>query len=274
MWLAGVRRWISSHVEISGAIEQPHVRPWATALRIPTARGTVWFKAARPAFAHEARVLELLQPLAPGLLPDVIASTADGWLLLADAGERAREHPVDWRAVLRAYAELQRASADRVEALLAAGAHDNRPEGVVTRAEALMRYLPETLAAKLEDRLPLVAERMDRLAASRLPITIDHGDLHDGNVFAAGGQVRILDWGDSAVAHPFFTLSVSEPDEVAWTLEAWDGYAPQDELEEEAAIVDELRFLVRALNWEHTAALGESDHLVDRIRLFLKKQKG
>jgi hypothetical protein len=264
-----VRRWIDSHVEITGPIEQPHVRPWATVLRVPTPRGAVWFKAARPAFAYEARVLELLQPLAPGLLPDVIASTTDGWLLLADAGERAREHPVDWRSVLHAYAALQRQSAARVEALLAAGAHDNRPESVVVRVEALMRFLPAGVTEDLQRRLPDIAERMDRLAASRLPVTIDHGDLHDGNVFSRDGQVRILDWGDSAVAHPFFTLSVAEPEESAWAVGAWDGFAPQHELDEEAAIVAELRFLLRALNWEHVAALGESEHLVERIRLFL-----
>jgi hypothetical protein len=239
-------------------------------LRVPTSRGVVWFKAARPAFAHEARVLEVLRPLAPELLPEVIASTDDGWLLLADAGERAREHPIDWRALLHGYAELQRASAAHVDALLATGAHDNRPANVADRAQALMRYLPADLVTELQARLPHGAERMQRLAASRLPITIDHGDLHDGNVFSAEGGLRIIDWGDSAVAHPFFTLSVADPDEIVWAVEAWEGYAPQDELEEEAAIVEELRFLLRALNWEHTAALDESEHLIDRIRLFLE----
>lgn len=57
--------------------------------------------------------------------------------------------------------------------------------------------------------------------------------------------------------------------EIDWTLEAWEGYAPRNELVEEAAIVDELRFLLRALNWEHVAALGETEHLVDRICRFL-----
>jgi len=229
----------------------------------------VWFKAARAAFAHEARVLAVLQPLAPELLPEVIASTDDGWLLLADAGERAREHPIDWRAMLHDYGMLQRASAAHVETLLATGAYDNRAARVVERARALMRYLPPELSAELEERLPSVAVRMERLAASRLPITIDHGDLHDGNVFSSEGRMRIIDWGDSAVAHPFFTLSVAEPEEVGWVVEAWEGYAPLDELEEEASIVGELRFLLRALNWEHVAALGDSEHLVDRIRRFV-----
>ena len=214
-------------------------------------------------------MLEVLGPLAPDLLPGVLASTEDGWLLLADAGERAREHPIDWRTLLHAYAALQRASAAHVDALLAAGAYDNRPAAVVERAQALTRYLPAELAAELEARLPRVAEQMDRLAASRLPLTVDHGDLHDGNVFAAALRVRIIDWGDSAVAHPFFTLSVAEPGEISAALEAWEGHASRDELAEEANVVAELRYLVRALNWEHTAALGETEHLVDRIRLFL-----
>jgi hypothetical protein len=238
---------------------------------VPTSRGVVWFKAARGAFAHDARVLEILHPLAPDLVPEVIASTAEGWLLVADAGERAREHPIDWRAMLHEYAVLQRASADHVDVLLAAGAHDNRPANVVDRTEALMRYLPAELGTELRARMPHVAERMERLAASRLPITIDHGDLHDGNVFSADGHVWIIDWGDSAIAHPFFTLSVAEPDEAVWVLEAWEGYAPRRELAEEAAIVGDLRFLLRALNWEHTAALGESEHLIDRIRRFLER---
>jgi aminoglycoside phosphotransferase (APT) family kinase protein len=229
----------------------------------------VWFKAARAAFAHEARVLEILHPLAPGFVPELIATTDEGWLLLADAGERAREHPIDWRAMLREYAALQQSSSAHIDALLAAGAYDNRSANVVDRARALMRYLPAELVAELEARLPRVAEQMERLALSRLPATIDHGDLHDGNVFSADGAVRLLDWGDSAVAHPFFTLSIAEPVEVGWTVEAWDDYAPRDELEEEAGIVRELRFLLRALNWEHVAALGETEHLVDRIRLFV-----
>jgi aminoglycoside phosphotransferase (APT) family kinase protein len=214
-------------------------------------------------------VLDVLSPFAPGLLPEVIAWNDDGWLLLADAGQRAREHPIDWRTMLREYASLQRASAAQVDRLLAAGAYDNRPTHVVERVRALIRYLPSELALELEARLPYVAEQMRRLAASRLPVTIDHGDLHDGNVFSAEGGVRIIDWGDSAVAHPFFTLSISEPEEVDWVIEAWEGYAPEAALAVEASIVAELRFLLRALNWEHVAALGETEHLVDRVRLFV-----
>jgi hypothetical protein len=174
---------------VTGELTQPHVRPWSTVLRVPTPDGDVWFKAGRPAFAHEARVLAILAPLASQLLPVVIASTDDGWLLLADAGDRAREHTLDWPALLREYAALQVASAPYVERLLAAGAYDKRPERVNEAAERLAAWLPAGLGRGLR-RLPFVRQRMQRLAASRLPPTVDHRDLHDGNVFARDGRIR------------------------------------------------------------------------------------
>ena len=232
----------------------------------------MWFKASLESYAHEAEVIAILSPLAPGLLPEVIASRAEGgWLLLADAGDRAREHPIDWPGMLRDYARLQAASAPHVEELIAAGANDNRPHRVVEHAETLLPLLPAELARGVRERLTDVGEKMERLAASRVPVTVDHNDLHDGNVFSRDGQVRIIDWGDSSVAHPFFTMSVFEDDEVPPYVDAWQGFAPRRELEEEAAIVRELRFLVRALNWAELANYGPQyvEHLVDRIDRFL-----
>ena len=36
--------------------------------------------------------------------------------------------------------------------------------------------------------------------------SIQHDDLHIANVYAKGGTLRVLDWGDASVAHPFFSL--------------------------------------------------------------------
>ena len=52
-WLEEVHAWIERHAaglnrEITGAIAQPRVRPWATAMRVPTDRGDLWFKATAP----------------------------------------------------------------------------------------------------------------------------------------------------------------------------------------------------------------------------------
>ena len=49
-WLAETHSWVDDQTERlgltrSGAIEQPHVYPWSTVLRVPTTRGDLWFKA-------------------------------------------------------------------------------------------------------------------------------------------------------------------------------------------------------------------------------------
>ena len=44
------------------------------------------------------------------------------------------------------------------------------------------------------------------LAAYGIPLSLQHDDLHDNNVFAPaepGGPLRVFDWGDAVVGHPF-----------------------------------------------------------------------
>lgn len=269
-----MRAWIEAHVEIVGEIEQPHVRSWATVLRVPTPAGPVWFKAAREGFDHEGPVLALVAPLAPDLLPEVLASRPEGgWLLLADGGSRAREHPVDWPELLARYARLQLAAEPLAEQLLAAGAPDYRPAALPERVDALLPWLSPATRARFEVQLPEVLDSCARLAASPLAATLEHGDLHDGNVFSRGGQTRILDWGDSAVAHPFLTLSVGNDGgaELDAYLEPFTAIAPRAELDAAAETVLDLRFVLRAINWERVVRYDASHAttIEDRVLRFL-----
>ena len=79
--------------------------------------------------------------------------------------------------------------------------------------EALLLGRPDGLGAEERDRLVASLARFEetcgRLAAAGLPETIQHDDLHDGNVFVDGRAYRIFDWGDSCVSHPFHTLVVT-----------------------------------------------------------------
>jgi hypothetical protein len=188
--------------------------------RVETADGIVWVKVPEAPFAHEARVIELLAPLAPDLLPRVLASDERGWLAVADEGE---ETEVDWPPLLRRYAQLQQAATPLADELVRAGADDLRGA---------------RLAEQLGDD-PRVQELCVQIGASRIPETIEHRDLRRAHV--RGG--RILDWGDSCVAHPFFTLSRSDPRSASKAyLEEWP-----DEPETFAAVV-ELRRVWGALN--------------------------
>jgi hypothetical protein len=69
-----VHRWIDERlgelgIERTGDIEQPHVEEWSTVMRVPTADGTVWFKANHEPLRHEAALTALVAARAPDRVP-------------------------------------------------------------------------------------------------------------------------------------------------------------------------------------------------------------
>ena len=208
----------------TGAIEQPHVRDWATAMRVPTDQGTVWFKANEEALGHEAAVLEVVAARSAGRVPAPLARDAStGWMLMADAGPRLREAVEAerslerWRDVLAAYARVQLACEDDVEDLLALGLPDCRLHTLPGAYAELLAGLDDT-----DPRLPgpAVIEEMCRdLAAYGIRETVQHDDLHDGQVFLGTGAHQLLDWGDACVSHPFFTLAVTLEGVISWGVD-------------------------------------------------------
>jgi len=244
-----VLAWISEHVEIAGEITEPRIRPWSTVLRVPTSDGVVWFKWPREGFDYEAALLELIVPLAPELVTEVIALRPErGWVLMADAGERGRDRPVEWAPLLSRYAELQIATAPLAGELLERGVFDFRLSALDDRFDALLAVLDADLAAALSRRLPRIVSRVRELAACPLPVMLDHGDLHDANVFVRAGHARILDWGDANVAHPLFSLIVEmDRDARGAYLEPFTVLAPMAQLEAGAELVAEHRPLLRVL---------------------------
>ena len=64
-------------------------------------------------------------------------------------------------------------------------------------------------AHRTDPGLPAAARRCARRLADGLPPTVQHDDLHDGNVFSRDGGRMLIDWGDAVLAHPFGTLLVT-----------------------------------------------------------------
>jgi hypothetical protein len=136
------------------------------------------------------------------------------WLLLADAGTPVGVYgnpPETWLVALPPYAELQRGEATYAQDHLRNGVPDLRLATLPARYDNLLaRRLP--LDADEHDRLrgfaPRFAELCDELAAAGIPETVQHDDLHHANVYTEGG-VRILDWGDASISHPFASLVVT-----------------------------------------------------------------
>jgi hypothetical protein len=206
---------------LTGEWWQSHVRPWSSAIRYGTSERPVWFKVNGSGTRHEPALLRLLQELAPGLAPEVLAvDTGRGWSLLRDAGDMLRQvaAPTEqwdvWERVLPRYAEAQLVLAEHRAAVRSAGVREVSPGTLPRQARALVDVLAHARVGGLDpdqvDRLQEVLARLDawcaELAASPVPCSLQHDDLHSGNVCLAGDAMRIIDWGDASWGSPLATM--------------------------------------------------------------------
>lgn len=291
-WLAGVHAWIDEQVDRlglvrAGEIEQPHVYPWSTVLRVPTTQGDVWFKANADELQFEAAVVSMLATRAPERVPPLLAADLDrGWMLMADAGRRLREVVAEerslhrWLDVLPATARIQIAMEPDVDSLLALGVPDMRLATLPDGYACLM----DTLQAEARFRAAhaRVVELCEELATFGITETLQHDDLHDGQVFVRDGRHLIMDWGDACISHPFFTLSVTLEGGIAWGVDDVENsedtrpylrayLAPYAE-RYDGDLVAASRVATR-LGWACRAVNGHlasgHDHTLTRLRMFL-----
>ncbi|MEV4654443.1 aminoglycoside phosphotransferase family protein [Micromonospora sp. NPDC049301] len=286
-WQVRARSWVDEQLgrsdrRVTGPVE-PRVRPWSLVWRVPTDGGPVWFKANNPGTVHEAVLIAALAGLAPErVLTPIAVDLVRGWSLLPDGGESLRDvlgrdpDLTHWERALPGYAALQLATAPRADELVALGVPDHRPEVLAGLLAELLDdrgslriggengLSPETYE-RLRAELPAYAERCQRLADIGIPATVQHDDLHDGNLFAGSTGYRYFDWGDASVAHPFGTLLVTlrsiryaaelSADDARLArlrdayLEAWTGRYDRRTLVEAADLAMKLGAVSRSLSW-------------------------
>jgi Phosphotransferase enzyme family len=301
-WRAMATAWLDEQLSAAGIrrigeIEQPHLRPWATALRAATSAGVVWLKAAGPATRFEVGLYELLVRAAPDYVLDPIAiDLVRGWLLLPDGGAPLGEQAsgsalIDaMTQVMPQYGELQRRVTPHVEGLLALGISDMRAHVMPRRFEEALELVGARARSHTErDTLQRVsglrarfASWCGQLAAMPGQASIDHNDLHPWNVFVEEGgprRVRFYDWGDSVVAHPFSSMLVGlgymhtqagvplESPELTRLRDAYlDGFrdlAPHRELVEALELACRVGKVARALTWERALKAQGDDAPAD-----------
>jgi len=227
------RAWVAAQLaprgsRITGEWKQPHVRVWSSTIRFETTEGRVWFKVNGNGTAYEAALIALLGELRPGLAPEVLAhDDVRAWSLTRDGGPVLRSIAKPdalwgyWERLLPRYAEAQLALAEHRLRLLTTGIPDRGPAQLPVEYRRLLDELvarptedgglTREEASALEGLLPVYDDWCAELAASPMLDSLQHDDLHSNNVCWPGepgdlSSVRIIDWGDASVGHPFGTM--------------------------------------------------------------------
>jgi hypothetical protein len=227
------RAWVAAQLalrgsRLTGEWQQLHARVWSSTVRFETTEGRVWFKVNGSGTGYEPALIALLGELRPGLAPDVIAHDDNRWWSLTrDGGPVLRSFVAPdtlwtyWEGLLPRYAEAQLGLAEHRPRLLATGAPNLGPARLPVEYRRLLAELAarstadggltQEQASALERLLPAYDSWCAELATSPVPDSLQHDDLHSSNICWSGNvhdlsSVRIIDWGDASVGHPFATM--------------------------------------------------------------------
>ena len=290
-WQSEVSGWIRTEIEKlgyspTGEPQSIHTRPWSAVLQVPTDHGNLFFKAGGPTQHFEPALLQLLTDRWPQqTLPVLAVDIEKGWSLQPDGGQTLRQRVQGkadfqiWRQLLRDYAKLQIAAAKWESEIEACAVPVRGTDTLVTAYTEILTDPELTMIGDGEDYLtsdqhqqllaltPKVQKLFTELDNYKIPLSIDHGDLHDANIFVRGERYYFFDWGDASLTHPFFTLlipirhladelGVSEyanhPDLISLRdayLEPWEQLVSKDQLLRSWPLAHYLAKFVRTINW-------------------------
>jgi hypothetical protein len=271
-------------------------------MRVPTDGTPVWFKASGPGAAHEGPLLEVFRAhrIEHVLLPIAVHPELP-WLLFDDGGPTLRatrpdgtgDHDIAaWERILPEYAALQRSveGEGTRDEMLAAGIPDCRPGRLPGELARLLdddvawsritddeRVAADAARRRLRGNLAAVGEVVAELEAARIPASIQHDDLHGGNILVGPGGDQFFDWGDAVIAHPFATLTttfnsiayhagLAGDDPVFDRLRdvyagAWTDRLPAHDLARAVVLARALGCISKALAWERALTGLEPDEM-------------
>lgn len=280
-----VADWVGEVAAPVLAMEQVKLRPWATVWRVDTTAGAFFAKQNCRAQAFEAALVAELAQWVPHRIVPVRATDPDRDLLLtydqgSVLGEQAGDDLDEWCRVVAAAADLQRRVAPYAGRMgdlgLTTLATADAPSYVEARVQQLHslphgdpRRVSTADAAAIRAHAPVIQGWVDAVAGLGLPTTLQHGDLHERNVFGGAG-LRFFDFADAVLSDPLgvlliplnilgmtFDAGADDPRlrRVADAyLEVWSDLAPMSELRAALPAGLQLGRLARIESWLRVTA--------------------
>lgn len=207
-----------------GAPDQLRTGERSFLMRVRTNSGNYYFKAAPPMFGHEPELIAWLAERYPENSPEIVAIDAErGWFLQYEVNGSAlplnevREEE-EWYRAVRRLGEIQVDCVKQTAALRKLRVPHRGLEVLARRipklcgsAGAMMLGEPDGLRRGEIDRIaglaPTLLALCEELASYEIPDSLEHGDLWASNILSTLAGPVYLDWSDSSISHPFFSLS-------------------------------------------------------------------
>ncbi len=301
-WDESVRQWLEEVAQTKSlgkivSVMEVKARPWSMISRVIFERSTAYFKACGSGGRHESDLLAFLARTWPEQVPSLLdRDDVRSWILMADGGGSLRDE-IDanlqislLKRILPLYGEMQRASIGSVKELIRLGLPDRR----LGRLPELLEHLAagdafefgrspqdaNRLRTAVRTSLPSLTRVCATLASSAYALALDHGDLHIGNVLVDKNRLRLCDWGDACLTHPFCSIgvtiestlpSVPEADRgrieaqlLAAYMEPWTALASPATLQSEMQMALWVMQVLRALDFAHMFAEEDGEQSCQR----------
>ncbi len=277
---AELGEWCADRLGREVLLENVKVRGWSAVWRVHAGDGVWYAKQNCPGQQFEAALVQVLTKHSSRVVPPTAVDLERGFLLNPDQGpvfgDTVGDGLAPWSAMAQEGALLQRELADHVDEMEAAGVRRlGAAEAVsyvatrVAQCESLAvsdsRHLSEADATKLRGLIPQVRAWAEETAALGLPVTLNHNDLHEHNVFAVDGGLRFFDFGDALLGDPLAALMVPlrrvtsllecGPDDprvamvAEGALEVWSDVTPLAQLRQGLDASLQLGKLARSESW-------------------------
>lgn len=278
-------QWAKDYLSANGykILVEPQIMRnmlWSCVIKFDTSKGRIFLKLMTKDFSIEPKILSFLSAYITQKAPNIIALNQDlSCFLMHDYGTPLRLILKEsfnlelYCKALEIYADIQIKTISYVDELLLMNVNDWRLKNLpqlyndfikqkeMLLADGLMSFEFDVLN-NLTPKLEILCER---LAAYKIPETIEHGDFHDNNILIQGDEIIINDWGDTSIAHPFFSIvsvlesakrnhQLQESDQFYLNLRntylaQWKNYETEDKLLEAFKVAQKIRYFIFALSF-------------------------
>jgi hypothetical protein len=224
-WFAQADHWIHFQAErlglqVTGGVQQFKVGWYQSCvMRVPTSGGMLFFKAAYAKPPGEAALTEFLAEKWPQYIPRPLAVDAGrNWLLTRDMAADGELSPdlsllPDFARVL---ARIQVESTSCTGRLNALGCPvrdlqfllnwTERKDELLASLRDGQKPLSEPELLQLAPALAAFVPACRQLLELPLPAALVHNDFRDANQVVQGSCLRIFDWSNAVIAHPFMAM--------------------------------------------------------------------